>query len=240
LPIAGKPMIVHVCERALEAGADEVIVAVDDERIADAVGRLPVTAMLTSRDHSSGTERLLEVADRLAWRDDERVVNLQGDEPLIDPGLIGRLAAALAAPARAEVATLAAPIIGCDEIFDPNAVKVVVDQANHALYFSRAPVPWYRDGFSSEPPAPVADFHHLRHIGLYAYTAGFLRRYACWPRSRLEDVECLEQLRILWHGERIQVLTVDAAPGAGVDTEADLRRVERVLTASTGSPKPGV
>lgn len=231
--IAGKAMIVHVCERAIEAGAEQIVVAVDDPRIVEAVAGLPVTPMLTRPEHTSGTERLVEVADRLAWREDECVVNVQGDEPLVDPALIRRLAAALGAKPHAGVATVATPITDRREIFDPNAVKVVVDQANHALYFSRAPVPWDRAAFAKSPPEVPSGFHHLRHIGLYAYTAGFLRRYAGWPRSPLEDVECLEQLRILWHGEPIQVLTVDEVPEPGVDTEGDLYRVEQLLASRT-------
>lgn len=239
LPIAGRPMIVHVCERAIAAGAAEIVVAVDDARIATAVAALPVTTMITRTDHTSGTERLAEVAERLAWQDDIRVVNLQGDEPLADPALIAQLAAALATPASASVATLATPVADREEIFNPNAVKVVVDRYGHALYFSRAPVPWDREGFAHHPPGLTTSFRHLRHIGMYAYTAGFLRRYTGWPRSPLEDVECLEQLRILWHGERIAVLTVAEAPEAGVDTEADLSRVERILRTATARPESG-
>lgn len=228
LDLAGKPMIVHVCERALEAGS-EVFVATDDERICAAVADLPVQAVLTRPDHASGTERIAEVADLMDWDDGEIVVNLQGDEPLMRPELIRKLAAALAAHAEAKVATLAAPIRERAELFDPAAVKVVLDQGGHALYFSRAPIPWYRDGFS-HPDAPLpAHFPYLRHIGIYAYSAGFLRRYVRWPASPLEAVEALEQLRILWHGERILVLPVARAPAAGVDTEADLRRVEAML-----------
>jgi len=229
LPICGKPMIVHVCERALETGAEEIIVAVDDERIRAALSGLPVQTMLTRTDHASGTERLLEVAQRLAWSDDQLIVNLQGDEPLLDPALIRRLAHAFAEQDGAEVATPAAPIYSAGELFDPNVVKVVLGRANYALYFSRAPIPWYRDGFQREPCTFPNGFRHLRHIGIYAYTAGFLRSYAAWARSPLEDVECLEQLRILWHGERIYVLPIENAPEAGVDTEADLQRVERRL-----------
>lgn len=234
LPIAGRPMIVHVCERALEAG-DEVYVATDDERIRDAVAGLPVTVVMTREDHASGTERIAEVADRLGWDDDELVVNLQGDEPLMQPGLIRRLAATLAGQDRARMATLAAPIHEVAEVFDPNAVKVVLDREGHALYFSRAPIPWNRSHFGCEEPVLPADFPWLRHIGIYAYSTGFLRDYVRWPASRLESVETLEQLRILWQGERILVLPVEEAPQAGVDTEADLRRVEGILAAAARS-----
>jgi 3-deoxy-manno-octulosonate cytidylyltransferase (CMP-KDO synthetase) len=228
LNIAGKPMIVHVCERALEAGK-EVYVATDDERISAAVAGLPVTAVMTREDHGIGTERIAEVADQLGWPDDTRVVNLQGDEPLMQPELIRQLAETLATEASAEIATLAAPIEDPADVFDPHAVKVVLDRHGHALYFSRAPIPWHRESFAQTDRAAAADFPWLRHIGIYAYTAGFLRRYVNWPASRLESVEALEQLRILWQGEHIRVLTVASAPHAGVDTEADLRRVLGVL-----------
>ncbi|MGX2040085.1 3-deoxy-manno-octulosonate cytidylyltransferase [Methylocaldum sp. MU1018] len=230
LPLAGRPMIVHVCERALEAGGS-VIVATDDERIRDAVSHLPVRALITREDHASGTERIAEVAERLGWSDDDVVVNLQGDEPLMRPSLIRMLAAALANQHVAQVATLAAPIKSGREIFDPNAVKTVLDQNGCALYFSRAPIPWYRAGFSSASALLPEGFPYLRHIGIYAYSAGFLRRYVSWPASELEAVEALEQLRILWHGERILVLPVEEAPEAGVDTKDDLRRVDELLSA---------
>lgn len=232
LPIAGKPMIVHVCERALEAG-DEVFLATDDERIGQAVADLPVRAVMTRPDHASGTERIAEVADLLGWPDDAIVVNLQGDEPLMRPALIRDLAAALAGQQAAQVATLAAPIREPDEVFAPQAVKTVLDRQGYALYFSRAPIPWSRDSFGLGPADATLpeDFPWLRHIGIYAYSAGFLRRYVRWPASQLEAVEALEQLRILWQGERILVLPVDEAPHAGVDTEGDLRRVEEVLAA---------
>lgn len=233
--LAGKPMIVHVCERALEAG-DAVVLATDDERIAAAVAELPVRAVLTRPDHGSGTERIAEVADRLDWPDDTLIVNLQGDEPLMRPDLVRRLAAALAGRPDLAVATLAAPLRDPAEVFDPNAVKVVTDHAGHALYFSRAPIPWHRHGFGGAAPELAADFPWLRHVGIYGYSAGFLRRYARWPASRLETVEALEQLRILWHGERILVLPVEQAPEAGVDTEGDLRRVEAALAGRFSEP----
>ena len=231
LGIAGKPMIVHVCERALEAGR-EVYVATDDPRIARAVADLPVTAVMTREDHGSGTERITEVADTLSWPDDTLVVNLQGDEPLMQPALIRQLADALAGQKTAEIATLAAPIVDPADVFDPHAVKVVLDRPGHALYFSRAPIPWHRDSFGQTDRQTAAEYTWLRHIGIYAYSAGFLRRYVNWPASQLESVEALEQLRILWQGERILVVPIDAAPHAGVDTEADLLRVQRLLSDS--------
>lgn len=228
LEIAGKPMIVHVCERALEAG-QEVFVATDDERIAAAVAGVAVTAVMTREDHASGTERIAEVVDKLGWSDDIRVVNLQGDEPLIRPELIRQLAETLATEQTAQIATLAAPIEDPSDVFDPHAVKVVIDRHGHALYFSRAPIPWHRESFGQTDRTAADDYPWLRHIGIYAYTAGFLRRYITWPPSKLEAVEALEQLRILWQGERIRVIRVDSPPHAGVDTEADLRRVARIM-----------
>lgn len=230
LDIAGKPMIVHVCQRALEADAEQVVVATDDQRIFDAVGALGLQAVMTDGDHQSGTERIAEVARILGWRDEEIVVNLQGDEPLIPPAYIRDAAQALAGQTRAGIATLAAKIADADEIFNPNAVKVVLDKAGYALYFSRAPIPWNRATFPDNHDPAVSATPHLRHIGMYAYTVGFLQRYCSWPASPLESVEALEQLRILWHGEKIRVEIVDKTPEAGVDTEEDLRRVAQRLS----------
>ncbi len=225
LDIAGRPMIYHVCERGLEAGASEVVLATDDERIAKAVADLPVKAVMTSPDHHSGTERIKEAADIMGWTDQTIVVNLQGDEPFIPPDLKRRLARLLSKQDVAEVATLATPIQERAEIFNPNAVKVVLDSDGHALYFSRAPIPWHRASFNAADAELPADFPWLRHIGVYAYSVGFLRRYVAWPPSALEAIESLEQLRILWMGEKILVMPVDSAPEAGVDTEEDLHRV---------------
>lgn len=227
LDIAGRPMIAHVAERALQTGA-EVMVATDDERICAAVSHLPVLARMTRADHGSGTERIAEVAESLNWQDDAIVVNLQGDEPLMQPQLITRLAHALMAEKTCEVATLATAIRDIDEVFDPNTVKTVLNRQGHALYFSRAPIPWNRDTFPVKGGFPP-DFTWLRHIGIYAYSVGFLKRYIEWSPSRLEIIEALEQLRILWFGESIRVLEVDEAPHAGVDTEADLKRVQGLL-----------
>ena len=225
LDIAGRPMIVHVCERGLESGASEVVLATDDERIAEAVAGLPVRVVMTRSDHQSGTERIREAADIMGWTDETIVVNLQGDEPFIPPDLKRRLANLLAKQDVAEVATLATPIVDQAEIFNPNVVKVVLDRDGHALYFSRAPIPWHRESFYNTDAELPLGFPWLRHIGVYAYSVGFLHRYVSWPPSELEAVESLEQLRILWMGERILVMPVDNAPEAGVDTEEDLHRV---------------
>lgn len=231
LELGGKPMIVHVCERALEAGAAQVVVATDDERIAEAVDGLPVTAMLTRPEHASGTERLAEVAERLAWNDDTIVVNLQGDEPFMESVLLRALAAALRQRQDCPVATLAAPIRQAEEIFDPNVVKVVTDGESRALYFSRAAVPWDRDSFAEGAAVPKSGqgMPYRRHIGVYAYTAAYLRRYVDLAPSPLEHIERLEQLRILWHGDRILVVPVEGTPAPGIDTAADLERAERYL-----------
>ncbi len=224
-------MIVHVCERGLESGASEVVLATDDERIAEAVAGLPVRVVMTRADHHSGTERIREAADIIGWTDDTIVVNLQGDEPFIPPDLKRRLARLLAKQDVAEVATLATPIVDRAEIFNPSVVKVVLDRDGHALYFSRAPIPWHRESFNKTDAELPLVFPWLRHIGVYAYSVGFLHRYVSWPPSELEAVESLEQLRILWMGERILVMPVESAPEAGVDTEEDLHRVRARFAA---------
>jgi len=225
LDIAGKPMIAHVCERAIQAQAEQVVVATDDNRIFDTVSALGIQAVMTDPDHQSGTERIAEVARKLAWQSGDIVVNLQGDEPLIPPEYIRDAAYALAAQQLAGIATLAARIDDAEEIFNPNAVKVVLDKNGYALYFSRAPIPWDRSSFPEHHAIDDGKMPHLRHIGLYAYSVGFLQSYCEWPASSLESVESLEQLRILWHGEKILVKVVDKTPEAGVDTEEDLWRV---------------
>jgi 3-deoxy-manno-octulosonate cytidylyltransferase (CMP-KDO synthetase) len=223
--IAGKPMIVHVCERALEAQAEQVVVATDDQRIFDTVSDLGIQVVMTDPNHQSGTERIAEVADKLGWQADTIVVNLQGDEPLIPPAYIREVAMALGSQTQAGIATLAAQILDADEIFNPNAVKVVLDKNGYALYFSRAPMPWNRASFPEHHVIGDATHPHYRHIGMYAYTVGFLQRYCSWAASPLESVESLEQLRILWHGEKVLVKIVEQTPEAGVDTEEDLWRV---------------
>ena len=229
LDIAGKPMIVHVCERAQEADAEEVVVATDDQRIFQAVTDLGIKAVMTRVDHQSGTERIAEVARLCGWSADDIIVNLQGDEPLIPPEAIREVAQALASQKLAGIATLAANMLDSEEIFNPNAVKVVLNQAGYALYFSRAPIPWERGVFDQVNRTPSGAVPYLRHIGLYAYRVDFLNRYCSWPASALESVEALEQLRILWQGEAILVKVIAKTPEAGVDTHEDLLRVARVL-----------
>jgi len=229
LDLVGKPMIAHVCERAQEADAEEIVVATDDERIYQTVTSLGIKAVMTRPDHQSGTERIAEVARLCGWQNHDIIVNLQGDEPLIPPAYIRDVAAALAGQTQAGIATLAAAIIDPEEVFNPNAVKVVLNKNGYALYFSRAPIPWERDRFTQTGGTPSGKMPYLRHIGMYAYTVDFLNRYCRWEASALESVESLEQLRILWHGEAILVKTVAKTPEAGVDTQEDLMRVERAL-----------
>jgi len=231
LPLAGKPMIAHVLERAREAGAGQIVVATDDERIVQAVQAYGGQALMTRADHQSGTERIAEVAGLCGWSDSDIIVNLQGDEPLIPPVYLRAAAAALANQHTAGIATLATAITEPEEIFNPNAVKVVLDKNSHALYFSRAPIPWERGAFSATGGRPSGRQPYYRHIGLYAYTVAFLNRYCQWPPALLESVEALEQLRVLWHGEAVYVQIVAAPPAAGVDTEADWVRVGQLLEA---------
>jgi 3-deoxy-manno-octulosonate cytidylyltransferase (CMP-KDO synthetase) len=227
LKIAGKEMILHVCEKASLAGAQEVVVATDDERILKCVKQAGFNAVMTLASHTSGTERLTEVANKMHWNDDTVIVNCQGDEPLIPPELISKTASSLIGQNIAQVASLCAPIDDAEEVFNPNAVKVVRDARDYALYFSRAPIPWDRDVFPTNNLG--AKKIHFRHIGIYSYTVGFLRRYITWPPCALEEIESLEQLRILYQGERIIVPSVDQVPEAGVDTQEDLDRVNRIL-----------
>ncbi len=229
LDIAGQPMIAHVCQRAREAEAEEIVVATDDKRIFDKVNELGFQAVMTDINHQSGTERIHEVAELLGWDDDDIVVNLQGDEPLIPPAYIKEVALALGNQNKAGITTLAAEIIDAEEVFNPNLVKVVLDHQSYALYFSRAAIPWDRDSFSKNEGKISKAMPYLRHIGMYAYTVEFLKNYCSWQPSILESIESLEQLRILWYGQAILVKTVVKTPEAGVDTQADLERVEKVL-----------
>lgn len=230
LMLAGKPMIVHVCERAHSAGAEHVIVATDDERIFNAVVAKGFSAMMTHVAHQSGTERIAEVARQCHWQPEAIIVNLQGDEPLIPVEYIREVAIALATQQAAGIATLAAKINDIAEIFNPNAVKVVVNKDQYALYFSRAPIPWDRSTFTLAGCQSAPAMPYLRHIGIYAYRVAFLQRYCAWSSSVLENIEALEQLRILWEGESIFIKTVAHTPPAGIDTLEDLHRVAKILS----------
>lgn len=224
--INGKPMVVHVMERARESGAKRVIVATDHPDVVAAVEAAGGEVCLTRPDHQSGTERLAEVIDLCQFSDDEIIVNVQGDEPLIPPVIIRQVADNLA-NSEAGMATLAVPIGTAEEAFNPNAVKVVRDAKGYAMYFSRATIPWERERFAVSKET-VGDVF-LRHIGIYAYRAGFIRQYVKWEPTKLEHIELLEQLRVLWYGEKIHVDVAKAIPSVGVDTAEDLERVRVIL-----------
>jgi len=221
LDIAGRPMVWHVYQRAVESRAHRVVVATDDQRVHEAVCAFEGDVCMTADHHQSGTDRIAEVALSMGWGDDELVVNLQGDEPLMPPQLLDKVAETLHAHPDASVATLGVPL-AADEIFNSNAVKLVTDRDGMALYFSRAAIPWKRGEFEQRREDPGGMY---RHLGLYAYRVGFLRRYVTWEPAPIEQQESLEQLRVLWQGERIAVAIVDSAPPAGVDTEEDYLRV---------------
>ncbi|WP_426100631.1 3-deoxy-manno-octulosonate cytidylyltransferase [Massilia sp. TSP1-1-2] len=226
--LGGKPMVVRVAERAALSGAARVVVATDHDDIAAACIAHGVEVCMTRADHPSGTDRIAEVARALELAPDAVVVNLQGDEPLIDPALLGAAAACIsdAVP----MATCAHPIGDAADAFNPNVVKVVLDKLGRALYFSRATIPWHRDAFGADRAALPAGYVPLRHIGLYAYSNRFLQVYPGLEASPLEDIEALEQLRVLWHGYPIAVHVTDSAPAAGVDTPEDLARVRKHYT----------
>jgi 3-deoxy-manno-octulosonate cytidylyltransferase (CMP-KDO synthetase) len=221
--LGGKPMVVRVAERAALSGAARIIVATDHDDIAAACIAHGVEVCMTRADHPSGTDRIAEVARALALGPDAVVVNLQGDEPLIDPQLLAAAAARIGAGV--PMATCAHPIHDVADVFNPNVVKVVLDKAGRAMTFSRASIPWHRDGFAASRAAMPAGYVALRHIGLYAYSNAFLQTYPGLSASPLEEIEALEQLRVLWHGYPIAVHVTDSAPAAGVDTPEDLARV---------------
>ena len=223
-PLGGEPLVLHVARRALAAGARDVWVATDDPRIAAALASTPVHVAMTRSDHASGTDRLAECAEIAGWSDDTIVVNLQGDEPFAPASGI-RAVAALTADPGVALATLAAPVEDVDTLLDPNAVKLVRAANGDALYFSRAPVPWPRDAFAHDRSRmPAGDW--WRHIGIYGYRAGFLRRFAAMPPGRLEQIEMLEQLRVLEAGFRVAVGIAPEPFPPGVDTPEDLARAE--------------
>lgn len=254
LDIAGKPMVVWVAERARDSGAQGVWVATDHDGVAEAVRAQGFEVCMTSPDCASGTDRLAEVAARLGWPDEAIVVNVQGDEPLIDPALIRATAEALSTKPEAAMATVCHPLHAIEEVLSPNVVKVVLDAQGYALYFSRAPIPWARDAWASSLVATASSLAATisaltpgpspggrggvtvpeglpvyRHVGLYAYRVGFLKAYPHLARPALEAFESLEQLRALWHGYRIAVVTTDQATPPGVDTAEDLAVVRRLM-----------
>lgn len=231
--IGGKAMVVRVVEAVKDCGAIETWVATDDARVKAAVQAQGHRAMLTSIDHQSGTDRLAEVATNLGWSDDAIVVNVQGDEPLIEPALVIAVAQALEDNPTAAIATAAHDLHDAADFFNPNVVKVVSAKNGRAMYFSRAPIPWARDAFANSvtnaPQIFPAGFSPKRHIGIYAYRVAFLKQYHALSVSPMEQWESLEQLRALWHGFPIQVVNCDHAPAAGVDTPEDLARVREIF-----------
>ncbi len=226
--IAGVPMVVRVAQRAAQSQAARVVVAADDAEIVAACRAHGVEAVATRTDHATGSDRLAEACTLVGAADGDLVVNVQGDEPLIDPAMIDACAALLAERADCVMSTVAHAIDDAADLRNPNVVKVVCDAAGRALYFSRAPLPWWRDGYA-QGIAVLSDPPPLRHVGLYAYRAGFLQRFPSLPPSPLEVLESLEQLRVLWHGERIAVHVSASRPGPGVDTPEDLARVRALF-----------
>jgi 3-deoxy-manno-octulosonate cytidylyltransferase (CMP-KDO synthetase) len=232
--IAGVPMVVRVAQRVAQGLTQpaRIVVAADDARIVQACERFDVEAVLTRVDHASGSDRLAEACDLLGLRDEDIVVNVQGDEPLIDPDLVQAVADLLDSQPNASMGTAAHGIHSVEDFKNPNVVKVVLNAAGMALYFSRAPIAWWRDGFA-DGIAALAQPAPLRHIGIYAYRAGFLRTFPTLAQAPIEITEALEQLRALWHGYQIAVHTTATVPGAGVDTPEDLARVRGIFAANT-------
>lgn len=224
--IAGKPMVIRVLEQAKKSSATRIIVATDNQLVFDVVNAYGGEVILTSDKHKSGTERLAEVINQCQFSDDEIIVNVQGDEPLIPPIIIDQVATNLI-NYRTGMATLAVPINYAEEAFNPNAVKVVTDKDGYALYFSRATIPWDRDNFAKS--LDIIGNFYLRHIGIYAYRAGFIRQYINWQPTALEQIEMLEQLRVLWYGEKIHVDVAKEIPAIGVDTADDLESVRKIF-----------
>jgi 3-deoxy-manno-octulosonate cytidylyltransferase (CMP-KDO synthetase) len=228
--LAGKPMVVRVAERVALAGASRVVVATDSVAVMEVCQQHGVSAVMTRADHASGSDRLAEACELLGLDGDNIVVNVQGDEPLIDPSLVSACAQLLEIHPECSVATAAHRIHDVAEFRNPNVVKVVVDHKGRAMYFSRASLPWWRDGAANgQAELPPDTCPALRHIGLYAYRAAYLRRFPSLSPAPQEQVEALEQLRVLWHGDRIAVFQTDAAPASGVDTPEDLERVRRLM-----------
>lgn len=232
--LGGLPMVVRVAQRAAASGAARVVVAADADETVAACARHGVEALLTSPAHPTGTDRLAEAAALLRLPPETLVVNVQGDEPLIPPAVVAEVAALLARRSDCAMATAAHPLADAAEFFSPHVVKVVTDRHGRALLFSRAPIPWARDAFANDRNRLPAGLPALRHVGLYAYRAGFLARYPGLPRAPIEEQESLEQLRALWHGEGIAVLALQSPLPPGVDTPEDLAQVRGLL--ATGSP----
>jgi len=231
--IGGAPMVVRVAQRALHSAAAQVVVAADHPSIVQACQSHGIQAILTRQDHPSGSDRLAEACQMLSLADDALVVNVQGDEPLMDPALINQVAHLLFARPEASMSTAAHAIDEVSEFLNPNVVKVVLDARQLAMLFSRAPIPWWRDG-NAQGITTLPHPHPLRHIGIYAYRAGFLKLFPTLPPAPVETVEALEQMRAMWHGYKIAVHVTPQAPGPGVDTPEDLQRVRALWTSTTG------
>jgi 3-deoxy-manno-octulosonate cytidylyltransferase (CMP-KDO synthetase) len=224
--IGGKPLLQWVYEKACESNAESITIATDDDRIVQAAEKFGAEVCMTSGAHQSGTDRIAEVISTKHWADDTIIVNLQGDEPLMPASLLDQVAATLKSHDRAVMSTVCHEIDNEGDYADPNVVKVVIDRQGYAIYFSRASIPWHRDAISN---GITPDVPGHRHIGLYAYRAGFVKKYAQWPPCDLEKAESLEQLRVLWNGYQIAVCEAAELPGPGVDTEADLEKVRDIL-----------
>jgi len=234
LDIAGKPMIQHVYERSLQSGATSVVVATDDDRIAEVAESFGARVCMTAESHASGTERIAEAVEALELDSNDIVVGVQGDEPLLPPKVIAKLAEDLEKHDSVKVASVCEPITDPDELFNPHITKVVLTRRGFAMYFSRSPIPWERDNFGDDvykDGVKVKELkgNHFRHVGLYAYRASFLANYIEWEPSPNENFECLEQLRIIWNGKKIHMMVTDQHVPAGVDTEEDLQRVREIL-----------
>lgn len=229
IKLAGKPMIQHVYERALDTGVQDIVVATDDSRIEAVAKEFGAEVVMTSPNHENGTERIAEVARLKGWSDDSVIVNLQGDEPLIPQSLIELTAKGLIDHPEAGMSSICTAITEDTEVFNPNVVKVVLDNNNFALYFSRASIPWDRDAYSSSLNKMTTKIPVYRHIGMYGYRVSFLNQYTKMEPCALENTESLEQLRALWYGVKIHMSVIERAPGHGVDTLEDVKRVEQRL-----------
>ena len=231
--IAGKPLLQHVFECAKRSNAQHIVIATDDERIQQAAAGFGAEVCMTASTHASGTERLAEVISKLNIDDDEIILNLQGDEPLMPAACLDQVASLLGHKPDAMMASLCEPIDHVEDMFNPNVVKVVLSRDDDAIYFSRAPVPWHRDTFAAPVDALPQENVFFRHIGLYAYRAGFVNQYLNLSASPIEKIESLEQLRVLWHGYNIAMAIACEKPGPGVDTEAELAMVEKMLATES-------
>lgn len=227
--LAGKPMIQHVYERAQATGVQDIVIATDDERIQAAALAFGADVVMTSVDHENGTERIAEVAQIKGWDADAVIVNLQGDEPLIPQSLIEKTAASLLENPEAGMSSVCTPLRDAADAFDPNVVKVVLDRAHFAMYFSRASIPWDRDAYKISLQEMTSKMPVYRHIGMYGYRVSFLQQYTGMEPCALETTESLEQLRALWYGVKIHMSVIEQAPGHGVDTPDDVARVESLL-----------